>query len=1012
MPSNYSALSVDWFDASDSYSSTINIVQHVKSIPSFTDTGTGEVNQATIILRSLKGRFLTAVAWATSTSYFLDDRVKESNKFYLCVTAHTSGTFSVDLANAKWIQEPDLDIHDRFRIQVTDVGGNTYDRYFELMNFIPSQTKSEGSIVTLDLAGIEYHTQQIHMAKPYYFEDAFTVAQNIADFYNNNKGKDQPFLSNADIGFTGTPGKGNGLPFWTANNYEYAVSEDRIYNRWMDVIEKLGSSVSVGGALTFYELSFETTAVNAMDFKLRKTGSNTVTVTIKNSKVTNPKTVGEQEGELLNPTGTNVIAWGSPDHGSLPVGFSKYYSNLMFFIFRPEWVTGVDYLVDSRIKVTISNIAKHYKALENHTSGTFATDLTASKWVQIDQAEEFGNTESYSPWTDDKAVLWGNNGADPDRTNHTNAAWFDMNIVINDQISWFRTWVDVRANSDSDLNTFAAVASEGYSYETISGNIRDRWPNGFRILVEGSGSGDLSAFTDQVVEWRRTAPTSYSWQVLYDFGTATDDKVKVQIAVLDEGKLYDGTDFNTTPVWTSIDTKNYANDCFHPYSLVPSEVDGIDFVSINNVHKQRADITDSTNRPDITKAGGTFTKNKKSGILFNATSTGVTDLPTSWALGDFYYKQGIGFNIRFPFPSNNYNGISEDVGEIWGGGGPSNWTTSTAYVIGNKVVESTNWYMCIEAHTSGTFNTDLNTNHFWRNYFPEPSVLDIQNMGICGDGQIGFNRGGSSEDLGPINAVAFWLKISRVSAGIEWNGEHPFRCWFCDTKDNVVYQDFIVSHSLEYRDIRLPISGFRPYKGIKPVYGFDAAISPFFSPNDVEVFDIFEWRNIKLGGVQYQAFYDEHGRFNPGKALITTGPDNVVWSQIFTEISNLSLDGFRFIKPLLTSSGQEPTRNIEPDFLQRPNITLYHQLQNDAKSQLEIEKFRHKEFTAETSGEDIFDVRFGESYYLFNEDLISDSDNGANTIKLVAKRIEYSITKPEVGRGGLRRRIMGSKVFT
>jgi len=248
---------------------------------------------------------------------------------------------------------------------------------------------------------------------------------------------------------------------------------------------------------------------------------------------------------------------------------------------------------------------------------------------------------------------------------------------------------------------------------------------------------------------------------------------------------------------------------------------------------------------------------------------------------------------------------------------------------------------------------------------------------------------------------------------IEWDGEHPFRCWFCDTKDNVVYQDFVVSHSNQWRDIRLPISGFRPYKAIRPIGSFaDVLYSAFAKPQDVEVFNIFEWRNIKLGGVQYQAFYDEHGRFNPGKAIIDPSTPAVAWGTTLGVTSNLDLDGFRWVKPLLVSSGQDATRNIEPDFLQRPNITLYHQLENDTKSQLEIEKFLHKEFTAETSGDNIFDIRFGESFYLENSRLISDADNGANTIKLVAKRIEYSITKPEAGRGGIRRRILGSKIFT
>ena len=103
---------------------------------------------------------------------------------------------------------------------------------------------------------------------------------------------------------------------------------------------------------------------------------------------------------------------------------------------------------------------------------------------------------------------------------------------------------------------------------------------------------------------------------------------------------------------------------------------------------------------------------------------------------------------------------------------------------------------------------------------------------------------------------------------------------------------------------------------------------------------------------------------------------------------------------------------MEPDFLQRQNITNFVQLTNDAKSQLEIEKFKHKEYSIETSGDDVFDIDFGDAFYLENDKIVSDSDNGANTIQLVAKRIEYSITKPASGKGGLVRRLQGSKIFT
>lgn len=167
-------------------------------------------------------------------------------------------------------------------------------------------------------------------------------------------------------------------------------------------------------------------------------------------------------------------------------------------------------------------------------------------------------------------------------------------------------------------------------------------------------------------------------------------------------------------------------------------------------------------------------------------------------------------------------------------------------------------------------------------------------------------------------------------------------------------------------------------------------------------------------GVQLQSQYDKFGRFNPGAATVDENGNSVTWSNILGSTRTLKMDGFRFIKPLLASSGTNTTRNLEPTFQQFPNITVYDQLLNVAKSHLEIEKFKHKEFNVESVGDEIFDIPFGDSFYLKNTDLVSDDDKSGedNNIKLVAKRIEYSITKPTGGKGGLRRKMKGVKVFT
>ena len=965
---NFSSFTVDWFDEDDSYSTTADITSDVKSIPLFTDTGTGEVNSATIILRALDGNYLLDTQTPTRIEEF-----------------------------------------DRIRIRCTDLGSNSYDRYFEVINIIPSQTKGEGTLLTLECLGIEYHTQQIHMVKPYWFENSFNVGHSVGTFYEANRGTKQPVLDKHGIVFTSGNGFGSALPFFNANNWEFGINEDSCYNRWMDLLEGAGAAVDAGGALTFYELNFLTTGVNAINFKLRKSGDNSTIVQVLNSVTTGVK-VGEQEGMLTNPTGSNLLAWGSPEHGSLPVDFSKYDSGLMQFVFRPEWVTGTVYDQDTIIKrtpTTGTTAPKHYKATSDHTSsGTNEPEDVGAPWTQIDMGT-FGDSIQYSPWTDGKAALWGNSGCDPERLIFTNGGWFDINVVVNEE-SYFRTWVDARASTDANLNTL----DNNWSY--IVGN-NAKFPRGFRVLVDAdSPTGDLSAFPNMVVMWDDSPnlPREGEWIKLYNFESGNDN---AQVAVLDEGKIYEFD--SATTAWASVESDRYGNDCFHQYTTAPAETDGVDLVfdKAASLYKTRSEVTDSTERPDITSGGGEFGQNQESGISFIAAAA-KTELSGSDAHDELdpWNTATVGFNFRFPFPCNTFNSITEKVGELYGGGA-ADWVTTTAYVVDDKVHESGNLYNCIVAHTSGIFATDLTAEKWIILVGQEPSTMDIQNMAFTHDGQQGFNATGSAqEDYGQISAVAFWLNFSVVGGGNELNDEHRFRAWFVDLHDNVVYQDFVVRFSLNWEDIRLPIAGFKIYKGRKPLRAIEKPIADLIPVKELEIINIFEWRNIKIFGVQYQPQYDKFGRYNPQKATVDEAGNSVTWGNITAATRTLKLDGFRFIKPLLVTSGRNSTRNLEPDFLQLPNITVYDQLLNAAKSQLEIEKFIHKEYNVESSGDEIFDILFGEAFHLKNDEIINDDDLGGenNNIKIVAKRIEYSITKPPGGKGGLRRKIKGSKIFT
>ena len=68
------------------------------------------IGELDVLSLRLGGELVTSVAtvpewqgaWVTSTSYVLNDMVRSSSSTYICIEAHTSDTFSTDLANLKW----------------------------------------------------------------------------------------------------------------------------------------------------------------------------------------------------------------------------------------------------------------------------------------------------------------------------------------------------------------------------------------------------------------------------------------------------------------------------------------------------------------------------------------------------------------------------------------------------------------------------------------------------------------------------------------------------------------------------------------------------------------------------------------------------------------------------------------------------------------------------------------------------------------------------------------------
>ncbi|MCK5600899.1 hypothetical protein KAR91_03460 [Candidatus Pacearchaeota archaeon] len=328
-----------------------------------------------------------------------------------------------------------------------------------------------------------------------------------------------------------------------------------------------------------------------------------------------------------------------------------------------------------------------------------------------------------------------------------------------------------------------------------------------------------------------------------------------------------------------------------------------------------------------------------------------------------YYKVGSWINIRFPFPISTLNAVAQ-IGEKYGDD-----------VIGL-----------------------------------EPATIDANNMHLSHSGFAGFNNL-QAEDLGPLSAFNFNIRLQWLSknGGFQvQEANFKMRCIMYDTSDNVVVHDFVIPFQDKWAQISLPLSGFQIYRARTPLRFLDTTQKLVTFELGVE--QRFQYRNIKQICIQWQESYDEQGRYDPA-----AGRPNISTAFTLGGRTIMTIDAVHFGKPLFTTTaatqGIVTDRVLQPPFMQLPFIVNMQQLRQASNSQLEIEKFQHKQFEVRTDG--ALDIPLASSFQLRKARLVSDADGAIpNNIVLVAKEITYKISKPHNRPGKFQRFITGVKRFT
>ncbi|MCA9828554.1 MAG: hypothetical protein KC444_09265 [Nitrosopumilus sp.] len=265
------------------------------------------------------------------------------------------------------------------------------------------------------------------------------------------------------------------------------------------------------------------------------------------------------------------------------------------------------------------------------------------------------------------------------------------------------------------------------------------------------------------------------------------------------------------------------------------------------------------------------------------------------------------------------------------------------------------------------------------------SVFDFFNMFLTHEGKREW-FGPQVEDYYPIQGFSFVQQLiatHSIFGKFDTEGDYSFGIWLADENMNQVIIEYNHSRNDSILPQEGPLSKAKPYVGVP-------GVSVFFSAQEPEIIDVFEPREWLMGGIYTKDSFDSQGRYLGLRSRFNG----------MSEIE-LALDAYRMTKPLVATNTDEP--NNKPEYaieslkVKASSIVSYAQLKNLVLGLSQLVNFERRNFKVPTKLR--CDIQFGDPVYYTSQEIISDTtDSLPNTIKGVADRIIYTLSKPK-GRG-------------
>ena len=951
----------------------------------------------------------------------LDDFVLQSTgKLNTCKLTLNS-EFGNFITNDGGGATPLLNQFQLMRVRVIGDDGITEDvKVFEITTDLSQLAGRSSYFLPIEMEGRERNLSGVPFGGFFRSATHKEIVDQIRKAYNEQIKTAQPSLLIS---------AGVDIPDFNPNIWDF-TQVDNCYDALLVVLDSLNLPVSAGGGGNRYGMFFEDNYntfdtdlnIGFLDITIIIQGQSNAPGPFPVLEQNDDHPITKID-RIKNPsTGTVSIARGRPKSALSPQNYSDFISSLEFYRSIRLWNSTIAYPTGSHVSFdkNVGGWAQRWQANADTTPGD--TPGISGNWTAINVGDFIGDIQ-YSPFTIDKRGPILNGFANPtglfDTTSIDAVAVPDHNLVINDvrgvfpnRIGTFRDMVIFRTNSP-ELVDIQALGYEEYLKEITPGSFG--FINGTRVLVDPN-QGALVApfdgndengipFSGNMAEYV-TPPGA----IVLPFGSPSDQGVwRVirealdfdQCAVYAEAKVYEwnvlfpkaqatyvypGQDRRrggapAANEWRDISDVFMGNDCFHnPISvenvtgLVGSTLpDGepLDFSGTAYNDNSGIEVTFGYNGVNETQDNRDvwFKLIKQviavpAGVTAFLVNLGVTVFGTY--ITPQYTNMGWWFAWPSPYPFSTYNGISEELGDLYG----------------------------------GSFAT-INDHRFY----------DLFNISKTPTGLSGWTQT-DSQDLSEITGVEFLFNfdITVASNRIPLTGDVPFAYW-CLDRFGTLWKSpkQMYRHLGETQQIQIEFGDLSPvFRGRTPL-GIDNILENIIV-GEIEVNEVFFKDNIIMQGFQCETPYDEFGRYSPNlweQVIPQTIFDAFLGGNNDVRFTGI-IDAYGFTKTPVAISAPNALsleRTIIPEFEDYQNITNTKQLQRFADSNRDIEQFQYQQYTVEQGG--IVGLGLEDSVALTDPFMINDADQGPNSIVVTTREKHYSVPAD----GGLIRKLVLVKVI-